>query len=194
MWALLWDMCSKQKCQYFAVTTYGYWALGNFNHDMETAYISNLFRAPVFAHDAQVEPDWLPCPGLPEILLFWMAACLMMPSDSKLFKWVEGSEDQDRRADKLLSVHIAPRRVPRAGDSKRAWQTKLGQKNNARRHQAVSWERKLLKDVAAQQGSVCDPDHPKSFRHVQALDDAREQEKLQSLEWSITSLSYPNGL
>ncbi|KAG1720958.1 hypothetical protein EDD22DRAFT_937613 [Suillus occidentalis] len=76
MWALLWDMCSKQKCQYFAVTTYGYWALGNFNHDMETAYISNLFRAPVFAHDAQVEPDWLPCPGLPEILLFWMAACV----------------------------------------------------------------------------------------------------------------------
>ncbi|KAG2363191.1 hypothetical protein BDR07DRAFT_948473 [Suillus spraguei] len=74
MWALLWDICSKQKCQYFAVTTYGFWAFGNFSSDMQTAYISDLFRAPVHPHDAQVHQDMLPSPPISETLLFWMAA------------------------------------------------------------------------------------------------------------------------
>ncbi|KIK37524.1 hypothetical protein CY34DRAFT_810242 [Suillus luteus UH-Slu-Lm8-n1] len=78
MWALLWDMCSKQKCQYFAVTTYEFWAFGNFNHDMETAYVSDLFRAPVYAYDVEIEMEWFLAAlvRVPEILLFWMAACV----------------------------------------------------------------------------------------------------------------------
>ncbi|KAG1781236.1 hypothetical protein EV702DRAFT_650604 [Suillus placidus] len=76
MWALLWDMCSKQKCQYFAVTTYEFWAFGNFSSNMQTAYISDLFRAPVHPHDAQVQQDMLPSPTISETLLFWMAACV----------------------------------------------------------------------------------------------------------------------
>lgn len=89
MWALLWDVCSKQKCQYFAVTTYAFWAFGNFSSDMQTAYISDLFRAPVYPHDAQVQQDMLPSPAIPETLLFWMAACvgaggiLWTPCDNK---------------------------------------------------------------------------------------------------------------
>ncbi|KAG2122935.1 hypothetical protein DEU56DRAFT_831148 [Suillus clintonianus] len=76
MWALLWDICSKQKCQYFAVTTYEFWAFGNFSSDMQTAYISDLFRAAVHPHDADVQQDKLPTPAIPETLLFWMAACV----------------------------------------------------------------------------------------------------------------------
>ncbi|KAG1722544.1 uncharacterized protein EDB91DRAFT_1174563 [Suillus paluster] len=76
LWALLWDMCSKQKCQYFAVTTYELWAFGNFSSNMENAYISDLFRAPVHSHDSQVQQDMLPSPSMSETLLFWMAACI----------------------------------------------------------------------------------------------------------------------
>lgn len=75
MWSLLWDMCSKQKCQYFAVTTYEFWAFGNFSSNMQTAYISDLFRAPVHPYDAQVQQDMLLSPAISETLLFWMAAC-----------------------------------------------------------------------------------------------------------------------
>ncbi|KAG1724011.1 hypothetical protein EDB19DRAFT_1761089 [Suillus lakei] len=90
MWALLWDICSKQKCQYFAVTTYEFWAFGNFSADMQTAYISDLFRAPVYLHDAQVQQEMLPSPAVSETLLFWMAACvgaggiLWTPCNSKI--------------------------------------------------------------------------------------------------------------
>jgi len=43
---------------------------------METAYISDLFRAPVYSHDAKVRRDILPSPTMTETLLFWMAATL----------------------------------------------------------------------------------------------------------------------
>ncbi|KAG0696897.1 hypothetical protein DFH29DRAFT_181708 [Suillus ampliporus] len=76
LWALLWDMCSQQKCQYFAVTTYELWAFGNFSSNMKDAYISDLFRAPVHSHDAQVQQDMLSSPTMTETLLFWMAACI----------------------------------------------------------------------------------------------------------------------
>ncbi|KAG1842860.1 hypothetical protein DFJ58DRAFT_805403 [Suillus subalutaceus] len=76
MWSLLWDTCSKQKCQYFAVTTYEFWAFGNFSSNMQTAYISDLFRAPVHPYDAQVQQDMLLSPAISETLLFWMAACV----------------------------------------------------------------------------------------------------------------------
>ncbi|KAG2143350.1 hypothetical protein BD769DRAFT_1044247 [Suillus cothurnatus] len=90
MWALLWDMCSKQKCQYFAVTTYESWAFGNFSSNMQIACISDLFRAPVHLHDAQVQQNMLPSPAISETLLFWTAACvgaggiLWTPCDDKI--------------------------------------------------------------------------------------------------------------
>ncbi|KAJ8592540.1 hypothetical protein M405DRAFT_812528 [Rhizopogon salebrosus TDB-379] len=76
IWTMLWDMCSKQKCNYFAVTTYELWAFGNFSSDMERGYISDLFRAPVYSHNAEVQRDMLPSPTMTETLLFWMAACI----------------------------------------------------------------------------------------------------------------------
>lgn len=44
--------------------------------DMENAYISDLFRAPIHSHDAQVQRDMLSSPTIAETLLFWMAACM----------------------------------------------------------------------------------------------------------------------
>ncbi|OAX41812.1 hypothetical protein K503DRAFT_684573 [Rhizopogon vinicolor AM-OR11-026] len=76
VWAMLWDMCSKHKCYYFAVTTYEFWAFGNFSSNMDNGYISDLFKAPVYSHNAQVERDILPSPTMTETLLFWMAACI----------------------------------------------------------------------------------------------------------------------
>jgi hypothetical protein len=58
--------------------------------DMQIAYISDLFRAPVHLHDAQVQQDMLPSPAISETLLFWMAACvgaggiLWTPCDDKI--------------------------------------------------------------------------------------------------------------
>jgi hypothetical protein len=58
--------------------------------DMQTAYISDLFRAPVYPHETQVQQDMLPSPAISETLLFWMAACvgaggiLWTPCDDKI--------------------------------------------------------------------------------------------------------------
>jgi hypothetical protein len=43
---------------------------------MERGYISDLFRAPVYSHNAEVQRDMLPSPTMTETLLFWMAACI----------------------------------------------------------------------------------------------------------------------
>jgi len=44
--------------------------------DMKDGFISDLFRAPVYPHDAQVHRDMLTSPTMTETLLFWMAACI----------------------------------------------------------------------------------------------------------------------
>ncbi|KAG6336217.1 hypothetical protein ID866_2868 [Astraeus odoratus] len=77
LWAVLWEVCSKANCRFFAVTTYGHWTFGNFSDGLRTAQLTDQICAPIFPKEASVSlQDIELChqPNVLEYLLFWMAA------------------------------------------------------------------------------------------------------------------------
>ncbi|KAH7923297.1 hypothetical protein BV22DRAFT_1036456 [Leucogyrophana mollusca] len=76
LWALLWSICNKWKCRYFAVTTYQHWAFGNISERGYRAQVTDVIEAPVYCAEEQVPKEVLPRPNLAEILTFWMGASL----------------------------------------------------------------------------------------------------------------------
>ncbi|KAH7907172.1 hypothetical protein BJ138DRAFT_1014940 [Hygrophoropsis aurantiaca] len=76
LWALLWNICNKWKCRYFAVTTYEHWVFGNISELGHRAQVTDIIEAPVYSAEEQVPKDLLPRPNLAEMLTFWMGASL----------------------------------------------------------------------------------------------------------------------
>ncbi|KAI0798054.1 hypothetical protein C8Q75DRAFT_740501 [Abortiporus biennis] len=100
MWGKVWDLCYRQKCRWFVVTSYWGWVFGTFSDGWTRAYVS-----PVVSSD-NYRPTVLEC------LVFWFASAFRMDGGFSIPEVPEPVEnpaaERDCSTPTLRNVRFSP--------------------------------------------------------------------------------------